>query len=265
MTKDDIISFKTWFSNYCRSFYSTNEEDQANIFLKEQHTQKVCENILIIAGAESFSDNDLLIAETVALFHDIGRFEQYSKYKTFRDSISVNHGLLGSEILSREKVLKNLPAKEQEIVMQAVKFHNAFTVPAISDLATIKFIKLVRDADKLDIWRVFFDYYEKNNEDRPSAVGLGFPDVPEYSADVLSRIFKKQLIPLSMLKTLNDFKLTQLSWIYDLNFMASLKLVLENNYINRLSATLPQADEIRKAVVFLHDYVGQRLTKGNDE
>ena len=258
MTPNDLISLKSWFSDYCKSFYSSDEEDQQNISLKEAHTYNVCKNIVRIAGEESLSNNEILLAEAVGLFHAVGRFLQYAKYRTFMDSLSVNHGLLGSEILSRERVLNNLPESEQELIIQAVKFHNAFSIPDIGNPETILFLKLIRDADKLDIWRVFFDYYEKAPEDRPSAVGLGFPDVPEYSKEVLSLVFKKQLIPLSMLKTLNDFKLTKLSWIYDLNFGTSLRLVVENDYIDRLSATLPQTDEIRKAVEFLHDYVKDR-------
>jgi len=264
MTPKDLISLKSWFSGYCKSFYSSNEEDQQNISLKEVHSYNVCSNIVRIAGEESLSSNEILLAETVGLLHDVGRFRQYAKYRTFKDSISVNHGLLGSEILLGEKVLKDLPENEQKLIMQAVKFHNSFSIPDIENAETIRFLKLIRDADKLDIWRVFFDYYEKAPEDRPSAVGLGFPDVPEYSKEVLSLVFKKQLIPLSMLKTLNDFKLTKLSWIYDLNFSTSLRMVVENDYIYRISETLPQTDEIRKVVEFLQAHVRERMQERTD-
>lgn len=259
MTPSDLDSLKRWFSGYCKTFYSSNEEDQQNILLKEVHSYNVCRNIVRIAEEESLSSNEILLAETVGLFHDVGRFRQYAKYRTFRDSISVNHGLLGSEILLGEKVLKDLPESEQELIMQAVKFHNAFSIPDIENAETMLFLKLIRDADKLDIWRVFFDYYGTPVKDRPSAVGLGFPDIPEYSKEVLSLVFKKQLIPLSMLKTLNDFKLTKLSWIYDLNFSAALRVVVENDYIDRISSTLPQTEEIRKVVEFLHGHVMERL------
>ena len=258
MTPGDLDSLKIWFSDYCKSFYSSNDEDQQNISLKELHTYNVCRNIVMIAEDESLSNNKILLAEAVGLFHDVGRFSQYAKYKTFMDSRSVNHGLLGSEILASEKVLRDIPESEQELIMQAVKFHNAFSIPDIENAEIILFLKMIRDADKLDIWRLFFEYYGKPAKDRPSAVGLGFPDVPEYSKEVLSHIFKKRLIPLSMLKTLNDFKLTKLSWIYDLNFRTSLRVVVENDYINRISGTLPQTDEVRQVVTFLHEYLQKR-------
>jgi len=45
MTQDDSTFFRKWFSDYCRSFYSSDIEDQKNIALKEEHTSRVCENI----------------------------------------------------------------------------------------------------------------------------------------------------------------------------------------------------------------------------
>jgi hypothetical protein len=255
MKQDDIIFFKKWFSDYCKSFYSPDIEHQKNISLKEQHTFNVCENILQIVGELSLSENEMMLAETIALFHDIGRFSQYAKYKTFRDSISVNHGLLGAQILFEERILRNLPDNEQTLIIQAVKFHNAFSIPKVEKEDIIFFIKLIRDADKLDIWRVFIEYYECPEEDRASAVGLGLPDIAEYSEDIISCLYKKQLVSLSKVNTLSDFKLLQLSWIYDLNFKPSLKLLIERGHIGRITATLPQTEEIYKVSLFLKKHV----------
>ncbi len=260
MNRDDLRLFKQWFRSYCASFYTPDEEDRKNIALKEEHTAYVCSTILEIAGGESLAAGDAVIAEAVALFHDVGRFPQYAKYKTFKDSLSVNHGELGAGELARAGILDHLPAREQEIIYTAVKFHNAFKIPDVVSRDAIIFLKLVRDADKLDIWRIFFEYYSNGStKDMPSAVGLGFPDTPEYSSGVVQRIINKQLIPLAMLKTLNDFKLTKLSWVYDLNFISSLRLAVKDNYIDRVAAALPQTEEIRKAVETVNEYIRRKL------
>lgn len=259
MTQDDLNFFKKWFSDYCKSFYSYNIEDQKNISLKEEHTFHVCKNIVTIAERLSLNNNQILLAETVALFHDIGRFPQYAKYKTFKDSISVNHGLLGSQTIIEEMVLQRVPDNEQKIIIQSVKFHNAFSVPKKEKEDIVFFIKLIRDADKLDIWRVFLEYYESPHENKASAVILGLPDIPEYSGSVISGIYKKKMISLSTVKTLNDFKLLQLSWIFDLNFIPSFQLLSERDYIDRIIANLPQTEEIRNASIVLKEFVQQRL------
>jgi hypothetical protein len=201
----------------------------------------------------------MMLAETIGLFHDIGRFPQYAKYKTFRDSLSVNHGLLGADTLVEKKILRTLPDDEQEIIIQSVKFHNAFAVPKKEKDEIIFFIRLIRDADKLDIWRVFLEYYETPDESRASAVGLGLPDVSEYTEEVLANIFKEEIVSLSKIKTLNDFKLLQLSWVFDLNFQPTFRLLLERDYVNRIIAHLPQTEGIRQASFVLKEFVQKAI------
>jgi len=260
MKHDDLIFFKQWFADYCKSFYTDNTEDQRNILLKEEHTFNVCGNMVGITGGLSLDEEKKLLSETIALFHDVGRFPQYARFKTFRDSDSVNHGILGAETLREKKIVEELPAHEQEIILKAVKFHNAFSVPRNEREEIIFFIRLIRDADKLDIWRVFLEYYESPAKGKASAVGLGLPDVPEYTKEVVTVIYKKEIIRLIDLKTLNDFKLLQLSWIFDLNFTPSFQLLKERNYIERITAHLPQTEEISTVEAFLKEYVQQQLS-----
>jgi hypothetical protein len=262
MTGSDLQFFKSWFSEFCKSFHLDDEKEQRNITLKEDHTLHVCRNILAVARGESLDTNEMMLAETIALFHDIGRFPQYAQYRTFKDSISVNHGLLGANTLLEKKVLDRIPRREHDIIVDAVKFHNAFTVADIVDDDKLRFLKLIRDADKLDIWRVFIEFYESADEERSDAVGLGLPDDPSYSKEILPLVHNRQIISLTKLRTLNDFKLLQLSWIFDLNFVASFMLLAERDYINRIAATLPQTDEILDTVARVSAYVREKLNNG---
>jgi hypothetical protein len=258
MIKADLEFFKQWFSDFCRSYYCDNADDQRNIALKEQHTFRVCEVMLQIAEGLSLTGNETLLAESIALFHDVGRFPQYAKYRTFRDSVSVNHGLLGAETLVENNVLRTLPDNEQELVIESVKFHNAFSVPKKERADVSMFIKLIRDADKLDIWRVFLDYFKGPAEDRASAITLGLKDTPEYSQEVLGHIFRKEIAPHLEVKTVNDFRLLQLSWVFDLNFRTSFRILSECDYISDLASYLPQTDDIRRAVTLVKEFVRQK-------
>jgi len=259
VTKDDLIFFKDWFSHYVKSFYSLDVEDQKNISLKEKHTSHVCKNIIEITNELNLGDRDIMLAETAALFHDIGRFPQYAKYKTFKDAISVNHGFLGAKTLLGEKILQKLPDDEQKLIIKAVRFHNAFSIPKKEREEIVFFIKLLRDADKLDIWRVFIEYYESPKGGRASAVGLGLLDTADYSQEIISHIDRGQMASQSKLKNLNDFKLMQLSWIYDINFKPSFRLLSERNYIDKIVSQLPNKEEIKSAVLSLKKYVQMRL------
>lgn len=262
MTEQDLIEFRRWFSGYGKSFPMREMKDRKNIEMKEQHTSNVCKDILLVGRGSGLSKEELLIAETVALFHDIGRFPQYAQYKTFRDSLSVNHGELGVEILLESGILKRLSVHEQEIITQAVKFHNAFKIPKVIGHDAALFLKLIRDADKLDIWRVFIEHYATPGEDQASAVGFNAPDIAECSKEVLECFQKGQTVSLAQVKTLNDVKLLQLTWIFDINFPATLKIIRERDYIKRFSLYLPDTGEIREALDHLKEYIGRRLREG---
>ncbi len=257
----DLLNMRQWFSNYCNRFASSDKEEQKNIALKEVHSRHVASNMVAIAGEMLHNRNKVFIAEAIGLLHDVGRFPQYAQYKTFRDSVSVNHGKLGAEIICEEDILGRVPRHEQELISDAVRFHNAFAIPESFDPETVFFLKMIRDADKLDIWRVFSEFYEKSNGERASAVGLDLPDIPDYSENVLACLSERRLATLAEIKTLNDFKIMQLCWVYDLNFPVSCRLALERGMIDRIIADLPEATDIGPAVSTLKQYMRDRASR----
>ncbi len=152
-----------------------------------------------------------------------------------------------------------MPEEEQNLILQSIKFHNAFAIPVIFDDYSKLFLKLIRDADKLDIFRVFIKYYESPPEERASETAFGLPDTDEYSKTVISYLNNRRTASYKSLRTENDFKLLKLSWVYGLHFNYSLKLVQEKEYIKILAGKLPQTDEIRSAVTELENYVKEKL------
>ena len=257
----DLFNLKQWFPRYCRSFSSTNEEERKNFALKELHSLNVSVNMFSIAQAVLQSRNRVLIAEAIGLLHDIGRFPQYAQYRTFRDGDSLNHGRLGAEVIEDKNLLGPLPPDEQELILDAVRFHNAYAIPEGLDPDKKFFLKMIRDADKLDIWRVFAEYYEKDPSERESAPGLGLPDRPEYSDSVLNCLAGKRLSRLADLKTLNDFGIMQLAWVYDLNFPVSFRLASERGHIDRIISMLPRTEDISRAVSTLRHHMKNRAAQ----
>ncbi len=259
MNPENMAEIRKWFSEYCRSFHSDDEDMQRNITLKEDHTYRVCSNILEIGRGESLDEDDMRIVEAVSLLHDVGRFEQYRQYRTFRDGVSVNHAELGAQIIEDYEVLSPLFPRERSIIAHAVEFHNTFAIPKTLTEKDRLFLKLIRDADKLDIWRVFIEYFLQPEHERASAAGLGLPDKPRCSAEVFNQIFDGKMVRLSTVKTLNDFKLMQLSWIYDLNFDTSFRLLGERDCIGQLASTLPANDKVVAAVALVRGYADDKL------
>lgn len=262
MTEENLKHLRSWFAEYCRSFYSSDEADQRNIILKEEHTHEVCANIIRIAAGEGLSGDRLLLAEVIALLHDVGRFEQYRQYRTFRDSISVDHAALGAEIIRETDLLADLSPHERDVVNHAVESHNVFSVPKKFQGDHRLFLQLVRDADKLDIWRVFMDYYTQPEGSRSTVVGLGFPDRPECSPSVVEKVINGEMVRLSSVRSLNDFKLLQLSWAFELSFPESFRMAQERGYLSGIAASLPDSEGVRQAVETVRQFIAEHAKPG---
>lgn len=248
MSPEDLQQLQAWFDGYVAGFYDLDPEGQRNIELKREHTLRVVDCMVAIAAGEGLTEPQRLIASAVALLHDVGRFPQYRRWRTFRDSESDNHARLSLEVIRSEGLLQHLPTEEQLLIEEAVRFHNLLELPGQFASTTDRYIRLIRDADKLDIWRVFLEYYRLPVEQRASAVGLGFPDLPEVTPACLAALAGGQIVRLEQARVLNDFKLLQLSWVYDLNFVTTRQLLRERSYLVQLAATLPDSPAVRQAV-----------------
>jgi hypothetical protein len=248
MEQTQLDELRHWFEQYVQSYNDIDEEGSRNILLKVEHTRKVCEIMAILAAGEGLSDDEARIAAAVALLHDVGRFPQFRRWRTFRDSDSDNHARLGIEVIRQQGVLDGLPDAERVQIEEAVRFHNLLALPLRFKSPTALFIRLIRDADKLDIWRVFRDYFRQPDNLRPSAVTLGFADLPQVTPACVRELAAGRTIRLEDVRVLNDFKLLQISWVYDLNFRSSYRLLQERGHIQALAETIPLDDAAAQAV-----------------
>ncbi|KPA18361.1 HD family phosphohydrolase [Candidatus Magnetomorum sp. HK-1] len=257
----DISYYQKWFDQYTDQYLNQDDEKDYPFILKKKHTRRVCKAICSICDDLVVSDETRYLAQIIALFHDLGRFEQYAKYGTFRDIDSVNHGIQSIRDLMRHNVLKNLTPKQKKIVCNAIRYHNVANVPLNKSPEILFFIHLIRDADKLDIWNIFIDYFSNKETQKNNVIELGVPDNPEITDDILQALFNGKIALISKVQTLNDFKLIQLSWIYDLNFRFSFEWVKKNQIIELLTQLLPKTIEIQQLTQKLIDYLDQRLNQ----
>ena len=260
MHKGNLEEMKAWFAGFCRQHALPDPGEQQNLAMKEQHTHNVCDNMREITASIGFPPEEAMIAEMVALFHDVGRFVQYARYRTFRDDQSENHAALSVSALEDNNVLAGIPENEQTLIKIAVRFHNVFAIPDLGDERQVQHLKLIRDADKIDILRVFIDAYE--GKEKPSAIGLGLPESDDYSPEAIQAIMRREIFALKKLTSINDFRLLQISWMFDLNFTQSVRIMHSRDYPRRIAAHLPQTDEIRTAVDFVMRCMEERIANG---
>ena len=155
-------------------------------------------------------------------------WQQYKEYKTFSDYKSEDHGELGVLVLEENGLMADFSPEHQKIVISAIRLHNNPKLPNDDDLF---FAKLIRDADKLDIFNLFKGKYEKENEETEL---IKLDHRPEISDHIYEKLKNKELIKYDSLETVNDLKLMQMTWIYDINFNKTLEIIKKRNYLDTI-------------------------------
>jgi hypothetical protein len=240
---------KEWFLKYTDTFNLENEKHQQSILMKKKHTFDVCGWTVKIGQKLGLGGRDMLIAETAALLHDTGRFEQCRSYGTFWDKHSFNHAEAGAGIIRDNNLLRRFTDDEQRIIITAVRNHNVFRIPDFIRGRDLFFLKLLRDADKMDILNIFSHYYHQPVEARCHIAGLCLLDGNGCSPGILDDLRNHRNANRDLVKTTVDHLLLKLSFLFDLNFDETLKILKDEGCIERIVKALPEDTIIRDIVL----------------
>ncbi len=243
------------FQDYTNTFLTnaTDPNTIENIQLKITHSLNVFKHAQDIAQSLNLDKCGVFISQLAGLFHDIGRFEQFTKYKTFRDEDSIYHGKLGETILRETDLLSDLDSNIFEIICQTTYNHGLIEIEH-KDKASMLYSRLVRDADKMDIYRIVIKYYLESGP-RNVALEYGLQDKVQISKKVLEKFKNKCLIHKDELKVLNDFKVMQLAWIFDINFTYSKNYIIKKQYPYLIVDTLNGKNCKKQVTEILNNFV----------
>ena len=252
-----------WMSRYMKSFYSDDAEVQRGILIKETHTGYVTANCVALAKFLKLSTHDTQLAEIIGLFHDVGRFRQYSIYKTFNDADSEDHADLALKVIDELEFFKELSAVDYELVKFAIQNHNKKTVAPTDDDRKILFAKIIRDADKLDIYRVLEPFLAQSAADQlPNFIKAKGRLVADISPDFVENFVTGEQADYRKIRTNGDRKIVRLMWIYDINFPWTMQKIVERGYIEKIVSNLPMDERVAEGVRRLKTHVDKKLSEG---
>lgn len=244
----------SWFNNYISSFKGLNDNQQRNFEIKKEHSLRVTDNIMILAGKLDLTEEQSNIAFLIGLFHDIGRFKQLVEYDTFSDEKSVDHADLALKILQETDFFDKLDLVKKNLILTAIQNHNKYRIADGLSEEELLYSKLIRDADKLDIYKVLTEYYTNRKLSPNHTLSLDLPKGIAVSANVAKEVLAGKLVSKKNVLSEIDVKILQMSWVYDLNFKPSVEIVLKNRYLEIIYSTLPKNDLVieinRKIKVF---------------
>ena len=252
----NIDQAKEKFIEYVGNYDLENEK----IRLKLYHSLRVAEVARRIAKDLNINED---LAELIGLLHDIGRFEQIKRFNTFNDKNSIDHAILGVEILKQGNFIKEFIDDDSyyETIYIAIENHNKFQIAKDVKGEALVYAKLIRDADKIDILDLHMhemDYLKRS--------GLEEARKTEISDEMWEAfINNKQTIRKNMCTKADDF-LNEISFIYDVNYKVSFKIIKENNSVNGLldiieSEELLEKDKFSEARKIANKFIEEKLEK----
>lgn len=221
------IAFKDFLDEY-------QDKSDLGFELKIVHTYHVAKNAKKIAKELNLSKEDIDLAELIGILHDIGRFEELKITKEL-NSAKFNHAGHGSKMLFEKGMIRKFIEDSQydNIIKSAIENHSKLEIEKALDERTLLHSKIIRDADKIDNYRVKKD--EKVEAIFPKRVNKK-EDMEEskMSDKVYNTILDKKCVDIHDRVTPLDFWVCILAFTFDLNFDVSYKIVKENDYINVL-------------------------------
>ncbi len=221
--------------NHCQKVFCqyVNQYDKSIglIQLKIVHTFKVVEICKELCSWLKLNEEETSIALLISLLHDLGRFEQYRLYQSFEDYKTIDHALLSSYLLFEEGMIRWFIEEDDydEIIKISIEQHNKYRIDENIDKRTLLFVHLIRDADKLDNFRV------KESESIETLFNISLEELQSetISEDVYQQFMNNELIYAPIRNTHLDMWISYIAFIYDLYFKESVFYIDKNNWIER--------------------------------
>jgi putative nucleotidyltransferase with HDIG domain len=213
------------FMKYVNNFDLNNEK----INIKYYHTLNVVRLMEKLAKYLKLTDSEVELTKIIGLLHDIGRFIQIKENGDYDDlKTKSNHAELGVNYLFRENHIRDFIKEDKydDIICFVILNHNSLKLKKSNDDKALLFLKMLRDMDKVDIYRVEASYYEHELKSE------------EVSLDVLNDFNKEAIIDRKKLKTKSDEALSYLSFIYDINFKESFEILNDTDNLELFASSL---------------------------
>lgn len=266
------------FAEYVRNYDPSDEK----IKLKIDHTYRVAGMCQRIAESLGLSEPDVDIAWLLGMLHDIGRFEQIRRFGTFNDAQSVDHAEFGADLLFKEGLIRKFAEgyyeecelarsgneeaeqiiknnehhnKDTGLLELAIRQHNKYRVKEDLTERQRMFCDILRDADKVDIFKVNADIpmeiiYDVTTEELKSGV---------ISKEVLESFYKRETVLKSVRKSAVDHIVGHISLLFELVYKESYRQAKEQGYVYKLLDFKSDVPEVNAEFDDMRKYVDEFL------
>ena len=172
---------------------------------------------------------------------------------------------MGIKILFDDNYIREFikETKYDEIIKKAIINHNKLTIEEGLDSRTLIHAKIIRDADKLDNFRVKKE--EKIEEIFPKIVKRKEElENSNISNKVYKSILKEECVDIHDRKTKLDYWVCVIGFIFDINFKETLEIIKEKDYLNSIidrinykkESTIKKMNKIKEVI---NNYINRKI------
>ena len=227
---------------------------------KLRHSYRVMENAGKIAESLNLCEDEIEIAKLIGLLHDIGHFETIKIKDILKESTKIDHGDFGVEILKKDNYIRKYIEEDKydNIIFKAIKNHNKFKIEDGLSERELLFSKIIRDADKLDIFYEGAEIFWTNPDEIEKV------NNSEISDSLLKLFMDYCIIDRTKTITKADGILNFISFIFDINFKYDFDVLKKEKYINRILDKFEFKNEItaskmKEARKIANEYIEKQL------
>lgn len=254
--KIDRQRVKEQFASYTRNY----DPEDTKIALKIAHTYRVADNCEQIAKSIGLTDEEVEFAWLSGMLHDIGRFEQVKRYNTFIDSESVDHAEFGADLLFGEEGLISdyIDDRDWDAMLEIViRQHNKYRMDETISGKTLVFCNILRDADKVDIFRV-------NVETPMEEIYNVTEDVlltSGVSEKVMEQVRERHAINRDIMDSPAEHLIGHIALTFELVYEKSRELAKEQGYVLKMFEFPTRNESTKRALAetrtLLEDWLGK--------
>ena len=200
-----------------------------------------------------FDEEEIVIIELIALFHDIGNFDE--KDYNYLDNNSEDNTMKSINILFEDGLIRKIikDTKYDNIIKLAIFCHNKDGLTKNIDDKTICICNIMKDVYHLEELRMVINYPYIDNR------------INDYPTALVYNEFKQFKGLNNKLSDNNaDNILTVLSNLFKMNYKTSYNILLEKDYINKIIDSLIIEDKkidkfFEQIKIVLNNYIKKQI------
>lgn len=259
MKTSELDRIRQWFTSYVDTFAAKDGSMHNTYVIKKTHSLRVSADCRMLAEALGWTVGRVNAAEALGLLHDVGRFPQFQRFKTLEDSRSIDHGELGHEVVGHSDLLSGLGEDEASAILCGICCHNKRELATGAGREALALLKLIRDADKLDIFHIANVIIKTGGFKQYPEILLNVDVSGPPSADLMEEIASRRSGSYKHVRSLADMSLIRLSWVFDFNYLPTFHCVASRGLLTELMDLIPDTPETRKLMKMAKAHLTKKL------